>query len=329
MSTRRGRIAVMILLLAAAACGSAPADRGGVRTFHLGLIEGAPAFVDFVMERHGILGQFGLKAERVESLAPANLHRMLAEHQVDIGFAGFTSMAAARADGKDVIVIHGVFSPTNMVFAPQDSKLRSAADLKGKKLGVFGGPPSTAFAFLAVIAHNWYGVDLLKDVELVTAPGPELIQLLEKGDIDAALLGTTESIQTLAARRHQLLLDLSEEYRTRQGGRAPAHVTIATSERFAKQHPDVVKDYLKAYKATLDYVRRHPEVWDEYAASIQIHDPEHRVLLRERMRPNIVEAWDEAQIAVQEKYLQLVQDIVGDAALASVPRDLMRRDFSP
>jgi NitT/TauT family transport system substrate-binding protein len=321
-------LAIVTTLLSACA-GSPPPDTPGSRTFTLGLIPGAQEFVDFVMEKHGILDQFGLKAEKVKSLSPANLHLMLAERQVDIGFAGFTTMATARNEGKDIIVINGVFSPVNMVFVPKDSPIRSLTELKGRKLGVFGGPGSTTFAFLAVIARNWYRIDLFKEVELVTAPGPALVELLGKGDLDAALLGTTETIQVYAQQRYRALVDLSAEYKTHQGGRAPAHVTVATNEEFARTHPDIVRDYLKAYKTTLEYIRAHPEVWDEYASSIKMENPAERQLLKEKMGANLVEKWDAEQIALQNDYLKLVHMIVGESVLKVVPQDLIRNEFNP
>jgi NitT/TauT family transport system substrate-binding protein len=306
-----------------------PAADGGPRTFKLGLIPGAQDFIDFVMEGHGLLNQVGLKADKVKSLSPANLHLMVAERQVDIGFGGFTTMATARAEGKDIIVIYGVFSPVNMVFVPRNSSIHSLKDLKGKKLGVFGGPGSTTYTFLSVIARKWNGIDLSKDAKLVSAPGPALIELLAKGDIDAALLGTTETIQMAAQDRFRILMDLSDEYKSRTGGHAPAHVTVVTNEAFAKDHADVVRDYLKAYKAATEYVHAHPEVWDEYASSIMMNDPKERALLAAKMGPNIVDKWDADQIATQNEYLKLVHEILGDNVLKTIPADLMRNTFNP
>jgi NitT/TauT family transport system substrate-binding protein len=326
----RSLFALLLTTLLLSSCASSPPpDAGTARTFTLGLIPGAQEFVDFVMEKHGILEQFGLKADKVKSLSPANLHLMLAERKVDIGFGGFTTMATARNEGKDIIVIQGVFSPVNMVFVAKDSPIKSLTDLKGKKLGVFGGPGSTTFGFLAVIARNWYGIDLFKEAELVTAPGPALVQLLGKGDLDAALLGTTESIQMYAQQKYRVLVDLSAEYKAHQGGRAPAHVTVATNEEFAKTHGDIVRDYLKAYKTALEYIRAHPEVWDEYAASIKMDNPQERALLREKMGGNLVEKWDAEQIALQNEYLKLVHEIIGASVLKVVPQDLIRNDFNP
>src|ERR1041385_3584606 len=292
------RFLVLLILLFVAGC-SQPAPPSSGRTFKLGLTGGAQEFVDFVMEGHGLLDQVGLKADKVKSLSPANLHLMVAERKVDIGFGGFTTMATARSQGKDLIVIYGVFSPVNMVFVRKDSPIKTLTDLKGKKLGVCGGPGSTTFAFLAVLAKNWYGIDLFHDADLVTAPAPALAELLGKGDIDAALLGTVESSQEFAKDRYKVLGDLSAEYKAHQGGRAPAHVTVATNEEFAKTHPDIVRDYLKAYKNTLQYIHAHPDVWDEYAASIKMDNPAERTLLREKMGPNLVENWDAEQITLQ------------------------------
>jgi NitT/TauT family transport system substrate-binding protein len=255
---------------------------------------------------------------------------MIAERAVDIGFGGFTTMAAARAEGKDVIVVYGVFSPVNVVFVRNDSTLHSLEDLKGRKLGVFGGPGSTTFTFLAVLARNWYGLDVFNEseVELISAPAAALIEFLNDGEIDAALLGTNESIQIQASGRFRPLVDLSEEYKARQGGRAPAHVTVATNETFANAHPDIVRDYLAAFAKTVEYVSTHPEVWDEYAATIEIKDPGQRALLREKMGPNLTRSWDAAQIEVQIRYLQLVQQSAPDV-LKRVPDGLMRNDFLP
>jgi ABC-type nitrate/sulfonate/bicarbonate transport system substrate-binding protein len=300
----------VFLCVLLAACSGEPkaVDSKAPRSFTLGLIPGAQEFVDFVMDKHGMLDAVGLKPERAKSLSPATLHLMVAERKVDIGFGGFTTMATARGEGKDVIVIHGVFSPVNMVFVPKDSKIKTLADLKGRKLGVFGGTGSTTFGFLAVLARKWHGIDLFKDTNSVQQPGPLLIELLGRGDVDAALLGTTESIKMFAEDRFRVLVDLSEEYRTRTNGPAPAHVTIATNEEFARTHPEIVRDYLKAFDVT---------------------DPKEIAIFAEKMGPNITSAWDKEQIAVQQEYLKLVHDIIGDSVLKSVPEGLIRDDFNP
>jgi NitT/TauT family transport system substrate-binding protein len=217
----------------------------------------------------------------------------------------------------------------NAVFVPHDSAIDSIDDLEGRRLGVFGGPGSTTFAFLAVIARNWYGLNLYENVELVTAPGPALIELMARGDLDAVLLGTIESIQIRAEDRFRVLTDLSEEYRSLTGKPAPAHVVIATNEDFLSRSPDIVRDYLAAYRRTLDYIDSNPEVWGAFADSIEMDSPAARELLRERMSPNLIREWNADQIAAQNDYLGLVNEIIGESVLGSIPDGLIRGEFSP
>ena len=50
---------------------------------------------------------------------------------------------------------------------------------------------------------------------------------------------------------------------------------------------------------------------------------------QEKMLPNIVDSWDDDQIAVQKDYLNLVHEIVGDSVLKVVPNDLIRNEYNP
>ena len=324
-------VAGLLLLvgLALSGCSSpSPRDAGAPRQFSLGFLAGAQDFFIYVMESQGLLQRHGLNPEKIKFLNPPSVHLLIAEGQVDIGFGGFTTMATARAQGRDVIVVHGIFSPVNVVFVPHDSSLQTLVGLRGKKLGVFGGLGSTTLAFLAVIASKWHGFDIYRDVELITAPGPALSNLLDKGEIDAALMGTMESIKFSANGKYRVLLNLSEEYKQRQG-LAPAHVTVSTSEKFASEHPEVVKDFLRAYRDAVNYSKNNSEIWARYGTSIGMDSEEEIRLLQQKMTQNTIESWDAEQIEIQNQYLSLVQSVLGDRVLGEIPEGLIRNDFNP
>ena len=324
-------VAGLLLLagLALSGCSSpSPRDAGAPRQFSLGFLAGAQDFFIYVMESQGLLQRHGLNPEKIKFLNPPSVHLMIAEGQVDIGFGGFTTMATARAQGRDVIVVHGIFSPVNVVFVSHDSSLQTLVGLRGKKLGVFGGLGSTTLAFLAVIASKWHGFDIYRDVELITAPGPALSNLLDKGEIDAALMGTMESIKFSANGKYRVLLNLSEEYKQRQG-LAPAHVTVSTSEKFASEHPEVVKDFLRAYRDAVNYSKNNSEIWARYGTSIGMDSEEEIRLLQQKMTQNTIESWDAEQIEIQNQYLSLVQSVLGDRVLGEIPEGLIRNDFNP
>ncbi len=319
---------IAVALLAGVGCGSAPDGDVARRSFSLGVIPGAQDFVLYVLESEGLFEKYDLHPDVVKMLSPTSLHLMLAEGQVDVGFGGFTTMAIARSQGKDVITVQGVFSPANLVFVPHESALRSLDDLAGRKLGIFGGPGSTTFTFLAVIAKQWYGLDLFNDVELVTAPGPALANLLDRGEIDAALMGTTESLRFSAEGAYRVLSDLSDEYRTRQG-RAPAHVTVTTNEQFAAARGDLLRDFLKAHRDAVAIARRDDTIWARYGETIGMTDDAAVATLETSMRANLVDRWDAEQIAIQEEYLAFARSIVGDSVFGPPSDGLIRNDFVP
>jgi len=60
-----------------------------------------------------------------------------------------------------------------------------------------------------------------------------------------------------------------------------------------------------------------------------MNEPKERTLLASKMGPNIVEKWDSEQIEVQNGYLKMVHDILGDDVLKSIPADLIRTSFTP
>ena len=319
---------LLVSMALVSSCTSGQSDSAAGRRFTLGVIPGAQDFITFVMESQGLFEKYDLHPEKIQMLRPASLHLMIAERRVDVGFAGFTTMAIARSQGKDVIVIHGIFSPVNLVFVPHDSPLRSLADLKGKKLGIFGGPGSATLTFLSVIAKQWYGLDVLESMEVVSAPGPALAHLLDQGEVDAALMGTTESLKFGARRTYRVLVDLSGEYK-KHHGRAPAHVTVATNEAFSTAHPDVLEDFLKVYQEAVTYVRSHPDIWADYGKQIDMAGEADVAALREKMAPSLVSEWDATQIELQTEYLKLAQEVLGENVLAAIPEDLIRDDFNP
>ncbi|MBI4489385.1 MAG: ABC transporter substrate-binding protein [Deltaproteobacteria bacterium] len=308
---------------------AAPAIGAETKKVTLGILQtGSQDFVHTVMEQQKLLQKYNIAYERVQTLNPPALHLMIAERKVDIGYGGLTAMARARAEGRGMLVIFGIFSPVNVVLVPKDSPIKSLAELKGKKVGNFGGPGSATTSIFMAIAKRWHGLDLQRQAELITAPGPALIGLLDRGDLAAALFGTTESLRFPLTGKYRVILDLSEEWEKR-AGRAPAHVTITTNDEFAKAHPDILKRYLRAYLDAVKHIRSHPEVWDNYAKQIKLSEPGAAAALRDNMGPRIMEKWDREQIKVQQDFLEISREILGPKVLKEIPQGLMTDAYNP
>ena len=320
----------MILFLAASwVSWSHPAPAAEVRKVKLGILStGSQDFIHTVMEQQKLLQKYNIPYERISILNPPALHLMIAEKTVDIGYGGLTAMARARAEGKGTIVIYGIFSPVNALLVPKNSPVKTLADLRGKRVGNFGGTGSATTSIFMAIAKKWYGLDLQRDLELITAPGPALIGLLDRGELAAALMGTTESLMFPLTGKYRVLMDLSGEWE-KHAGRAPAHVTIATNEDFAKAHPDILKRYLMAYLDAVKYVHGHPQIWQDYAKRIKLTEPGAAEALRDNMGPRIIDKWDNQQIKVEQDFLEAAREILGPKVLKEIPKGLFTDAYNP
>jgi len=321
----RRLLMVSLLWLLALASSAAGAEARKVR---LGILtSGSQDLIHNVMEQQKFLTKYNIPYERMKVLNPAPLHLFLAEKKVDIGYGGVTAVARARAEGKDLIIVHGVVAPVNVVLVKKDSPIQSFAALKGKRVGNFGGPGSATTGMLMAIAKKWYGMDLQRDAELITAPGPALVGLLDKDQLAAALVGNQESVTLPLSGKYRVVLNLSEEWEKR-AGRAPATVTITTNEEFARGNADLLKRYLAAYEETVRYIRAHREVWERYAATIGLTSKE-GVELQKAWGPRILEKWDRQQIEVQADFLEISRQILGPKVLKTVPEGLMTDAYNP
>jgi NitT/TauT family transport system substrate-binding protein len=323
MSRRVIMIALsFVLALASSAVGAE------TRKVRLGILtSGSQDFIHSVMEQQKFLQKYNIPYERMKVLNPAPLHLFLAEKKVDIGYGGVTAVARARAEGKDLIIIHGVVAPVNVVIVKKDSPIQSFAALKGKRIGNFGGPGAATTGMLMAISKKWYGIDLQRDAELISAPGPALVGLLEKDQLAGALMGNQESVTLPLSGKYRVVLNLSEEWEKR-AGRAPATVTVTTNEEFAKGNADLLKRYLAAYEETVRYIRSHAEVWERYAATIGLTSKE-GAELQKAWGPRILEKWDRKQMEVQADFLEISKQILGPKVLKTVPEGLMTDAYNP
>lgn len=319
---------LMVSLLWAFALPS-PASGAEARKVRLGILtSGSQDLIHSVMERQKFLLKYNVPYERLKILNPAPLHLFMVEKRVDIGYGGVTAMARARAEGKDMIIFFGVFAPVNVVLVKKDSPIQSFAALKGKRVGNFGGPGSATTSMLMAIAKKWYGLDLQRETELITAPGPALAGLIDRDQLAAALVGNQESVTLPLTGKYRVILDMSAEWEKR-AGRAPATVTLSTNGEFAKAHPDLIKRYVLAYVDTVRYIRTHSEVWKSYGESIGVTGKEEVAALQKNWGPRILEKWDRNQIEVQRDFLEEVKEILGPKVLKTVPEGLMTDAYNP
>ena len=114
-----------------------------------------------------------------------DLITLLGQGGLDIGVADGTSLIPAVSQGIPVVYAATIFSDfPNVLFAPTDQGIRSAADLAGHSIGIPGRFGSSWIALQALLASAGLTLD---DVEVVTYPDFGHGVAVAEGQVDAAV----------------------------------------------------------------------------------------------------------------------------------------------
>jgi NitT/TauT family transport system substrate-binding protein len=175
----------------------------------------------------------------------------VASGAADIGitFSGPTIIQIDRGD--PVVVLSGVHPGCFELFGTD--RVRSLKDLKGKRIAVFGLGSSPHVFLSAMLAH--VGLDPRKDVEWVTRPRAESVELLREGKVDA-YMGFPPEPQELRARKigHVVVNSTTD----RPWSQYFCCVVVANRD-FVRKHPVATKRALRAFAKATEVCALEPD----------------------------------------------------------------------
>ena len=137
----------------------------------------------YLADQAGYYRDAGLAVEFQNKIDP-ELVTLVGQGAVDIGISDGTSVIPAASQGIPIRYVFTVFAQfPSIVFAKATSGIATAADLKGRKVGIPGKYGSSWIQLEALLA----GVGLTTaDLQLVLFPDFGQLAALEKGVVDAA-----------------------------------------------------------------------------------------------------------------------------------------------
>ena len=179
-----GVLAVLAGLVAACGGGSTPTPAAPVAlTIGLGYIPSVQFAQFYLADQAGYYRDAGLEITFQNKVDP-DLVTLVGQGAVDVGIADGTSVAPAVSQDIPVRYVFTVYADfPSIVFAKASSGIATAADLKGRKIGIPGRYGSSWIQLQALLA----GVGLTPDdVKIVPFLDYGQLAALEKGVVDAA-----------------------------------------------------------------------------------------------------------------------------------------------
>jgi NitT/TauT family transport system substrate-binding protein len=306
-------------LLLPAGCSSnkptAEGDPGKVKVAYLGLTCEAPIFV---AHEKGLFTEQGLDVELVRTDWDG-LREGLANGQFQANHTLVMYILKGVEKGSDFVVTGGVHMGCLRVQVAKDSPIKSAAELRGKKIGVptnIGSPPAM-FASRVLAAA---GIDPSLEAGQVTwvALEPGLLgERLKQGELDA--VATSDPIGTILA-GNGITRTLVDQTKDKPYSDEYCCAMVVNGE-FARKYPTAAAKVTKAILKGAKWVNENPKAAAELgvekkyiSAKVEINT---QALMQLRYVPGVAQAQRSLEQAAEDmKRAKLLSPSTDPAALA-------------
>ncbi|OIQ28866.1 MAG: ABC transporter substrate-binding protein [Alphaproteobacteria bacterium MedPE-SWcel] len=178
----------------------------------------------------------------------------------DMAVADWIWVARQRAAGKDYVFIPYSKAVGSLV-VPQESSVRTLADLAGGKIGIAGGPLDKSWLILRAYAQAEYGVDLRADTEQVFGAPP----LIYKSALGGEFAGAINFWHFLAKMKASGMRELiSVETAAATLGLNPDTPLLGyvMKESFLAEHPGLAQAFYEASRDAKSLLASSDSAWE-------------------------------------------------------------------
>lgn len=259
----RRRIVTLTLVLAMM-LGAVPAAASEPLAVRVGVLKfGTVNWELDVLRRHELDRAHGVAVKPLELAGKDGTAVALQGGAVDVILTDWLWVARRRALGGDY-----TFAPhshaTGGLIVRADAGIKSLADLKGRKLGVAGGPVDKSWLMLRAYAKKTTGLDLQRDAEPVFAAPPLLTETLKAGGIPAAI-NFWQYNARLPAESYVELVRMEDMLPVLGLAADTPLLGWVFSEHWAAANPAALRGFLAAAKEARTTLAGSAEEWREIA----------------------------------------------------------------
>jgi NitT/TauT family transport system substrate-binding protein len=198
------------------------------------------------------------------------------------------------------------------LMVPRDSNIGSLADLKGRRIGVAGGPLDKSWLLLKAYARKELGIDLAEAAEPVFGAPPLLNEEMARGRIDAVLTYWHYAAR-LEAERARPFLAVADMIRRLGIDSDVPMLGYAFRDDWARHADATLKEFVAASREAKTLLAKSEEAWLRLAPQIDTDDPAVLASLQAAFRAGIPEHWGEAERKACADLYAILADIGGES----------------
>lgn len=230
--------------------------------------------------------QAGFKLEVVPFAGKQATTTALHGKGVDVIVNDWIWVSRQRYDGRPYSFIPYSRMVGGFVTKPD---IKNLSDLKGKKIGIAGGPVDKSWLLFQAYAQKHHGFDLAGENELVFGAPPLLSKKLETGELDG-VVNFWHYIAKLEAKGFTRLLDVSDliqDFGLHKDVPMIGYVFIPEID------PVMITALSNASRQAKEILRNQPQAWEKLTPFIKAKTAAEFKALKEGFLNGIPEKWDE------------------------------------
>lgn len=275
-----------------------------------------------VIRHHGL--DRGFTLEPVEFASGPASQTALQAGAVDMVLQDWIWTSRLRSDGAD-----WTFAPATAalgaIVVPADSPIKGLTDLRGRRLGIAGGPLDKSWLLLRLYGERETRLDLDTVVEKVFGPPPLLATQLDLGRLDA-MLTYWPFVARAEAQGRRVVIDMADVLAGLGVPRGLPILGYVFAEPWAVANRDALTAFLTAAAQARQILMTSDAEWTRISPLTGTSDSAELTQLRNWYRRGAIGPWtDDVRLAADRLFALFAS--IGGAALVGSARSLAPGTF--
>ncbi len=228
--------------------------------------------------------------------------------EVDVVVADWIWVARMRAEGRDYVFIPYSRAVGGLV-VKDDSGIETLPDLKGKKIGIAGGPLDKSWLILRAYATQEYGFDLAAETEQVFGAPP----LIFKAGLEGETAGAINFWHFLAKMKAKGMHDLISVTDAAEAlGLDPDTPLLGyvLKGEYVTANPEVAQGLARASRAAKELLNADDDAWEGLRDRMNAADEAEFAALRDGYRAGIPSG-EPVDEAAADRFLRIMAELGG------------------
>jgi len=288
-----------------------PAKAQEQRSIKVGLLRfGTVAWEIDTIRSQGLDHRHGIAVVPVEFASNEAAKVALQAGAVDMIVTDWPWVARQRSEGGALSFVP-YSKAVGALMIPDGSGLGRLEDLRGKRIGVVGGPLDKSWLLLRAYAQKEIGIDLAQEAEPVFGAPPLLNEELARGRIDAVLTYWHYAAR-LEADGAKPLLTVADMIRRLGIDHDVPMLGYAFREEWAQREGAALQDFIAASRDAKALLAASKEEWARLAPQIGTDSPAVLAALQAGFRAGVPERWTPAERQAASDLYAILVAVGGD-----------------